>query len=347
MIWLTWRQFRAQTIATSAALGVLAVLLLVSGLSLAHLDSVSGLASCHGTATCASDATSFINLVKGGLSEKVFYLGIALAYLAPALMGIFWGAPLIARELETGTFRLAWNQSVTRSRWVAVKLALIGLAAIVTAGLLSLMTGWWAGPIYHAARLAGDNSMDIAKITPVMFGAGGVAPLGYAAFAFALGVTAGLLVRRTIPAMAITLAVFALVQVAWPNWVRPHLISPVRWSRPFSMSRLDEIMLSGSPSGPTMTVGESFSKPGAWIVSNQSVKPDGQVFTGPATMACRNQGIRACNASIVRLHLHQVVTYQPASRFWAFQWTEMAIFLALAVALGCFCAWRIRRWRAA
>jgi ABC-type transport system involved in multi-copper enzyme maturation permease subunit len=346
MIWLTWRQFRAQTIATSVTLGVLAVVLLATGLNLSHLDSVSGLAGCHGTA-CASAASTFIGLVKGSFSEKMFYLGIVLLYLAPALIGIFWGAPLIAREVEAGTFRLAWNQSVTRSRWVAVKLAMIGLAAIVTAGLLSLMTGWWAGPIYHAAGLAGDNSMSIARLTPLTFGAGGIAPLGYAAFAFALGVTAGLLVRRTIPAMAITLAVFALVQVAWPSWVRPHLISPVRVSRPLSISRLDEVLVSGTPGGPTMTVGESFSKPGAWIVSNQSVKPDGQVFTGPATQACRGQGIRACNASILRLHLHQVVTYQPASRFWAFQWTETAIFLALALALAGFCAWRIRRWRVA
>jgi len=45
----------------------------------------------------------------------------AQALATPALLGIFWGAPLIARELETGTCRLAWNQSVTRTRWLTVK----------------------------------------------------------------------------------------------------------------------------------------------------------------------------------------------------------------------------------
>jgi hypothetical protein len=69
----------------------------------------------------------------------------------PAVIGIFWGAPLIARELETGTFRLAWTQSITRTRWLAVKLALTGLVAMAVTEALGLMYGWWAAPIAQAA----------------------------------------------------------------------------------------------------------------------------------------------------------------------------------------------------
>lgn len=341
MIWLTWRQFRAQTIVTAAFLAMLAVALLVTGLNLAHLYNASGLATCHGS-SCGTFASNFISEVKGGLSEKVFYAGIYIVYAAPAIIGMFWGAPLIAREIEAGTFRLAWNQSVSRSRWVVVKLGLIGLAAMVTAELLALMTSWWASPVYQAASAARSDSLSIARIAPPLFGAQGVAPIGYAAFAFTLGVTAGLLIRRTIPAMAVTLAGFALVQIAWPNWVRPHLMSPVRESAPFSIGRLDEVMIGN---GNQMIVGDTASKPGAWILTNQAVKPDGQPFTGPPTHACLSQGKQACNASIARLHLRQVIAYQPASRFWSFQLYETAIFLVLAVALAAFCAWWIRHRR--
>jgi hypothetical protein len=178
----------------------------------------------------------------------------------------------------------------------------------------------------------------MSRLAPLPFGAQGIAPIGYAAFAFTLGVTAGALIRRTIPAMAVTLAGFAFVQLAWPAWVRPYLISPLRMSRPLNVAAINGVMISNNNQ---MTVTETFSKPGAWITSNQSVLPNGQPFTGPPTPACLNHGIRACNASIARLHLHQVITYQPASRFWQFQWYETAIFLALAVALAGFCAWWI------
>jgi ABC-2 family transporter protein len=342
MIWLTWRQFRAQTIVTAAFLAALTVALLVTGLSLAHLYDSTGLATCHGPGSCGPLASNFINQVKGGLSEKVFYSGIYIVYAAPAIIGMFWGAPLIAREIEAGTFRLAWNQSVSRARWVVVKLGLIGLAAMVTAGLLALMTNWWANPVYQAAAAARSDSLSIARIAPPLFGAQGIVPIGYAAFAFTLGVAAGLLIRRTIPAMALTLAGFAFVQIVWPSWVRPHLFSPLRESLPFSTARLDEVMIGN---GGQMIVQDAASKPGAWILTNQTVKPDGQPFTGPPTHACLSQGVQACNASIGRLHLRQVITYQPASRFWAFQWYETAIFLVLAVALAGFCAWWIRHRR--
>ena len=342
MIWLTWRQLRAQSIAVAALLVLFAGLLLATGIQLAHQDTASGLSACHGAVACQSAATSFLSLVSSGSLMLVFYIGLVLTYVVPALIGMFWGAPLIAREIETGTFRLAWNQSVTRARWVLVKLGLIGLAAMAAAGLLGWMTSWWASPIYRAGSLGATGPFAPSRITPLAFGSQGIAPLGYAAFAFAVGVTAGLLIRRTIPAMALTLAVFAFVQIGWANWVRPHLITPVSYVRPFSISRLSGVMLSNSGS---MTVLDRVSKPGAWVISNISVKPNGQTFTGPATNACRNQGISACDASIARLHLHQLVTYQPASRFWALQGIETGIFLAIAIALAGFCAWWIRRSR--
>ena len=159
----------------------------------------------------------------------LYFLSVLVILVAPAIIGIFWGAPLIARELETGTCRLAWNQSITRTRWLAVKLTLIGVAAMAVTEALSLLQGWWAAPIGKAVGLGGSASiMSEGRFGSFVFPTHGITPLGYAAFGFALGVTAGLLIRRAIPAMAVTLAIFAAVQVATPLWIRPHLIPPNR-----------------------------------------------------------------------------------------------------------------------
>ena len=173
----------------------------------------------------------------------MYILGLGVVYLAPGIIGLFWGAPLVTRELETGTFRMTWNQSVTRARWIVVKLGLVGLASMTVVGLVTLMVTWWASPISQATVLnsSRNGSSSHNRLTPLLFGASGIAPVGYVAFAFALGVTAGVLVRRTLPAMAITLAVFAAVQVVMPNWVRPYLISPVHASTVINPSAIDMI----------------------------------------------------------------------------------------------------------
>jgi ABC-2 type transport system ATP-binding protein len=253
---------------------------------------------------------------------------------------------VLAYMRQAGTFRLAWNQSVTRTRWLAVKLGLIGLAAMATAGLLSLVVGWWASPIDRALGLpAGRNGTSgINRFAPLLFGARGITPIGYAAFAFALGVTAGVLIRRTIPAMAATLAVFTAALITMSLWVRPHLIAPLHAISALNPANIDQLV-TGSASGSQMTVTAAVNLPGAWVLSNQSINASGHVFTGPATQACTSGSIQTCTAYIGRLRLRQLVTYRPASRYWAFQWHETAIFLALALALAGFCFWWIRRRR--
>jgi hypothetical protein len=275
----------------------------------------------------------------------LFYGGLFLMYLVPALIGIFWGAPLIARELEAGTHRLAWNQSISRTRWTATKLGLIGLAAVATAGLLSLMIGWWGSPIDSALNFGLPNTgSGFPRITPLVFGARGVAPLGYAAFAFALGVTAGVLLRRMLPAMAVTLVVFAAVAFVVPNFVRPQLIPPVQATAPFNAYDNNELMISNNS---TMTVVGNFTRPGAWILSNETITPSGQVFSGPPGAACTgNSTPNACSNWLNSLHLRQQVSYQPASRFWPLQWIETGIYVVLAAGLGWLTVWRIRRRRA-
>ena len=237
MIWLTWRQFRAQAITAAAALAAFAIVLAAAEPSLSGVYHSSGFASCHGAA-CTGLASTFINdLASGGGIAGVpgsaymilYLLSVVVILIAPAIIGIFWGAPLIARELEAGTFRLTWNQSVTRTRWLAVKLALIGVAAMAVTEAFSLIQAWWAAPIGRAVGLGGSGSiLDETRFGVFVFPTHGITPLGYAAFGFALGVTVGLLVRRAIPAMAITLAIFAAAQLITPALIRPNLFPTSR-----------------------------------------------------------------------------------------------------------------------
>jgi ABC-2 family transporter protein len=348
MIWLTWRQFRPQAITTGVILLALGITLAVTGPGLVSSYNAAGLGTCH--ATCSALAGHWLNDIKHGTDAVLYYTGIPVMYLAPALIGMFWGAPLIARELEAGTFRLAWNQSVTRRHWAAIKLGLIGLAAITTTGLMSLMITWWAGPVDHALNTASQNSpVTFTRMSPLVFGARGIVPLGYAAFAFALGVTAGVILRRTLPAMAITLAIFAAVQVLVPNFVRPYLIPASQVTAPLrasatSRASIEVESVQGATTG-VITVTGSFTRPGAWILSNTSITPSGQVLTVAPRACLGNAPAQECTNWLASQHLRQRVSFQPASRFWPLQFLEAAVYLILAAALGWVCVRQVRRKR--
>jgi hypothetical protein len=341
MTWLTWRQFRAQAITAAAALAVLAVLLAVTGPHLASLYAASGITGCH-SGSCGQLASSFLSLVGAGIYPAVYLLGIAGTVLAPAVIGIFWGAPLIAREFEAGTFRLAWTQSITRARWLAVKLTLTGLAAMAVTEALSLIQAWWAAPIGQAARLATNSNfpLGMGPFSPLAFDAHGITPLGYAAFAFTLGVTTGVLIRRAVPAMAITLAIFAAAQVAMPLWLRPHLFPPDHTTA--ALSSFSSLPTQIGPNGSFAFSPDYLpSQPGAWILSSGAVNAAGRpVSTSPAACPPMSPAWTQCLTSHgIRI----AVTYQPTSRYWAIQGTETAIYLALALALTGYCFWRLGR----
>ena len=343
MIRFSWLQFRLQAAVALAALAVAAVVLAVTGPHLAHLYDASGIATCQARGNCGPLTASLQSKLDAGKIDQVLYfLGIGVMFVLPAIIGMFWGAPLVARELETGSFRLAWTQGVTRTRWLAVKLGVVGLGAMATAGLLSLMLTWLSSPIDTAASLKTGNSISFIRLWLVQFATRGITPIGYAAFSFSLGVTTGLLIRRTIPAMAATLAAFTFIQIATPLWIRPHLISPAHRTVALTTANISGLAEFGN-SSLTVMPPASANPAGAWILSTQTIDNAGHVFNAATISACRGSNFRACGAGLGRLHLTDLITYQPASRFWAFQWYETAIFLALAVILTGVCCWRIRR----
>jgi hypothetical protein len=337
MIRFTWLRFRTQAAVALGALVVLAVILVVTGIHLAHAYDAT-VSACKLRGDCAS-ALSASNASSAFPSNDDLSLsnGLdALVVAVPGLIGMFWGAPLIAREFETGTFRLAWTQGITRTRWLAIKIGVVGALSMAVAGLFSLMVTWWSSPI---------QKVTMSRLEPGEFHSG-IVPIGYAAFAFALGVTAGVLIRRTLPAMAVTLGVFYVAaQIVMPL-VGPHLIPPVQTASAVNVASLTEV---GFGSNGSLTVQSQPEIPGAWILSSQIITPAGRPASSePATPACtRNGSGQACNAYIEGLHLRQIVTYQPASRYWPFQWYETGILLALALVLAGLCILRIRPGRSA
>jgi hypothetical protein len=339
MIWLTWRQFRAQALTAAAILAAGALYLLITGPQMHHAYSVD-LASCTPQSNCG--------FVLGHLQhdyETAFNLAQLLVIAAPGLIGIFWGAPLIGRELETGTHQLAWNQSVTRTRWLAVKLAGVGAASIATAALLSYLLTWWAGPLDHI----NGNRFGVGT-----FPTRDIAPLGYAAFAFALGTTAGLLLRRTIPAMAVTLAVFIGIQILVPNVIRPNLLPSTTVSYPINQTTpATGIYTQGG--GAAIYFANLPEPPGAWVISSPPVEnSSGGVVpasshlncfppTSPGVIKSKGPDTHQIATCLASYDLHETVTYQPASHYWPLQWYETGIFLALSGALSGISFWWIRR----
>jgi hypothetical protein len=346
MIWLTLRQFRVEALVAVAVLGVVAIVLALTGLHLADLYDTSGITTCHAHGDCPAVTGDFLNRVNASLTDHLPLLfGTALVAI-PAVIGMFWGVPPITRELNARTHRLTLSKSVSRTRWLAIKLSLIGLAAMVTAGLFSLMVTWSASPI---------DTANMNRLLPAVFSERGIAPIGYAVFAVALGVTAGMLIRRTVPAMAVTLAVFTAVQFAM-RAIRPHLIAPVHLISAITAVSGVQLFLppGSSTAGTTLIPGAPGNLPGAWILSTQTINAAGHIVsgvplsaTGALSVATCGGGSQypshACFAELAKRGYRQLVTYQPAGRFWAFQWYETAIFVALALALAGFCFWWIRR----
>jgi hypothetical protein len=354
--WFSWIQSRAQVASAAVVIAVVAAIAGWSGPGLVRLyrTDVTG---CGRRGDCQAALAA----VAGADGSLRMWLGVAVT-AAPAIIGMFWGAPLVAGELQDGTFRLAWTQSLTRTRWLAVRMATLGLAAMAAAGLLSLLVTWWASPLDQAG-LSRFGS----------FGQRDLVPVGYAAFAFALGVTAGLLTRRTMPAMLGTLAAFIGSRLAVTYWVRPHLLSPA--------TELLPVTIAGYGSGGFLPIAllaqpsvqfQPPDIPNAWITAISVVSPTGQSLSAAeVAAACPGLGqgpgpgaagrgaaggglehVPAPPSAVLRTqdcsarlsaHYHELVSYQPGSRYWPLQWYELALFLAAALALAGVCLWRIRR----
>ena len=314
MAWVTWRQHRAALGGVAAFLGAFAVYLWLTGLQMHHAEA----AYCHpaGSSGCAINFT-------GRYGETAIIVSIALQAV-PALIGAFAGAPVLARELETGTFQYAWTQGIGRLRWTVGKLVPLAVAVTAVAGAFTVLMAWYNQP-WAAAGYVTPFSARVFDLLGVAFAAWTLA-------AFAIGALAGLLIRRAVPAIAATLAAYAGLAFATGLWLREHYITP---------------LVTHNPSLPGS----------AWIISHWYTGRNGK----PLSQAAIGQILQADHTATNKIgpntsqtFLNAVgyltqhgytfwVSYQPGSRFWPFQWIEGGWLLALSVLLIAATVWLVRR----
>ena len=305
MTWMTWRQYRYQGALAATLLAALAIVLVITGLHTAQVWHCLQTGDCSGT-PLSSPATSVL---------------VILTIAVPLLPGLFWGAPMVAHEAETGTNQFAWTQSITRRRWLAVRAGWLLLAAAVLAGAVSALVTWWYGPIQaQQADAFLEGPFDVTDIVPA----------AYAVFAMSLGICAGLLLRRTIPALAVTLAGFTGVRLLIAQWLRLHYMTPV--------TAYYKLTASFTPPAGFLSVGYGITGP-----AGQPPAPYlGRRIDGvPVPARCLSAADpRPCMSALGYRHYW---TYQPGSRFWAFQGIETGIFVALAAILLGVTFWVISR----
>ena len=312
MTWLTWRQFRTQALVVFGGLALLAVATVVTGLLLRQwTDGCTASADCVALTEDAYGRFTWMQvLLRGG------------AMVLPAVTGMFFAAPLVAREFDTGTFRMVWTQSVSRSRWLATKVLVVGTATVLASGLMSWLTTWWFDP---------SNRVEADKFVDKVFGTEDVVVLGYAAFAFAVGLTAGLLVRKVLPAMATTLGVYVATRLVVMMAIRPRFASPLTVTS----------TLQPGPAAGSLTTSLDIPD-GSWVFGSQIFDPSGRLVPPPLRFGPED----ACFATQTCLkgYSHRSL-YQPWSRYWPFQWTETGLFVVLALLLVGFCFWWINGHR--
>lgn len=298
MNWVLWRQHRIQAAIALALLAAFAVPATITGQHLADRR-----------AACANGGCGDLFQGLQGMNTIV-----DLTLVVPLLIGIFWGATIVGRELESGTVALVWTQSMTRRRWLTTKLAtLFGFTLLISVADAALVT-WWSNT---------HNALVESRFAGLQFDIQALAPVGYALFASALGLAAGVLWRRTLPAMATTIGGFVGIRLLVELWARPHYMSPV--VKFYPMKSMDPV-----PAG-SLNIGTD-------LVHH------GQVVSGPIRVVCDNATTReAADSCMSRLGYQFRVTYQPASRYWTFQWIEFGIFAALAVLLAAAAIVLLRR----
>ena len=326
MAWVTWRQHRIALAGVAVFLGALAVCLWLAGRQLHHAYAAA--TACHPASSLACPKMVIAFDGTNGFLANGFIL-----QAVPALIGAFAGAPVLARELETGTFRYAWTQGFGRWRWALAKLVLLAAPMAAATGVFSLLLSWYYQPYFAA----GNQTVSLTELTPFSPGLFDLRGIGFAAWtlaAFAIGALAGMGIRRVVPAIVATLAAYVALAFAAGGWLRSAYMTPA--------------------------VTSNLNVPGtAWILSQWWTKGGKFAFAGwpsqnllnrfcpagpPGPVGPGGKPKAVSIAGCLTSHGYtQWTSYQPASRFWSFQWIEGGWLLALSALLIAATVWLVRR----
>jgi hypothetical protein len=301
MIWVTWRQHRGQAISCLALLVALAVYAIILGTSMRTAFTNDNLAPCLARSQGTGCETA-VGLFMGKFGSEVNIAFWAVALIVPGLIGVLVGGSLIARELEYGTWRLAWSQTVPRSRWLAVKLALVTGGLIVVGAAMTAVITWYRAPMDRLTGRLEHNIFDFE----------GLVLTAYILCAFGFAVLAGLLIRRSIPAMVAAFIPWLVIRLVIEFVFRDHFLTPL------TVAGTCGAPLSSGPNGPN----------------------------GPFNCGMGIGFVPQATGRIGDLILNMnrnLITYQPADRFWPLQFIEAGIFVALTVAALGLTIWLLHR----
>ncbi|MFE5734042.1 hypothetical protein ACFQ7A_24420 [Streptomyces sp. NPDC056528] len=310
--WVTSRQHR-RALWTALALAGAAVAVLIA--SRLWSDSTAEALRATGCTYDSLDPSCFqpARVYADGqwlARHLVEYAALGMLVL-PVLLGAFVAGPVLARELETGTYRLAWTQSVSPARWLAAKVAVPAALALTVVPLLSLVFFWsWStGP---------SHTFPTHWHEPTMFVSFGIVPVAHALLGLGLGTAVGVLVRRTVVAMGVTV-LFTGAALALLARLRDDLW-PVR-------------TLTGSQ--PSLD-GE------VWRLDRGMLTSSGERLLWDDCIVVRPQDVRQCMTE--RGGVVEFMDIHPASHYWPLQLVETGLCLALA-ALAAYAAFRVLRAR--
>jgi hypothetical protein len=305
MIWVGWRQQRTETAIAVAILALLAAVLIPTGLQMASAYHHDGLSACTGApidGPCGQAVGSFL--------ARFDQIGNFIAWLTliPGLIGVLLAAPLLV-QLEQGTYRLDWTQSITRGRWIAGKLGLAVGAALVASLALTLLITWWRGPFVHLQ----------GRMQNSVFDSEGIVVFGYTLFALGLATAVGVIWRRAVPALVVGFVGYFAARLFVDTWLRQRLVDPLT------------ITWKGGGRDPGVLAH-------AWVLSEGPVGQGGQGGQGVHALALPTPGAKAAaNAAAVKFE----AIYHPPSHFWSLQIIETALFGGIALGLLAFAAWWI------
>ena len=316
MAWVTWRQHRFALTGVATLLGALALYLWLAGLQLHHAYAAATACRPASSIACVNAITDFTS----GYNLPAQIIP-SLLQAVPALIGAFLGAPVLARELETGTFRYAWTQGFGRWRWTLAKLLPLAVVVAAAAGVFSLLFSWYYQPFIADGRFS--------RLASVVFDLRGVAFAAWTLVAFAIGGLAGILIRRVVPAITATLAAYTGLAFVVGMFLRQHYLTP---------------LVTSNPNMPAS----------ALITSNWGTKGGKVAFAGrppinllqqfcPPSAVGPGKPSSGALAQCLSQHGYTLWTsYQPASRFWPFQWIEGGWLLVLSVLLIAVTVWLVR-----
>lgn len=317
MIWVAWRRQRTELLITLSVLALLGAVLVPTGLSIAHAYDNDGIRACLGQD--ANGANGACGHAIDAFTAQFDSLSSLIAWmtLVPGVIGALLAVPFVL-EFEQGTHRLAWTQSVSRRRWLAVKLGVPVAVALVASLVFTLLMTWWRAPL---VRVSG-------RMDASVFDSEGIVVFGYTLFALGLATAIGVIWRRGVPAVVVGFLGYFAARLFVDTWLRQRLVAPLTGTWPLSgtdpPSLRHALILDQYPSD---RLGNHVPIPFDLCGAGPVLK------TKPVLGDC-----------LARHGYFMHAVFQPAGHFWPLQLVETALFGGVAIVLLVAAAlWAYRR----